>query len=128
MPQPAATTLRGALLVLGQDYPEWLKNVDGQLGNVLTGTSPQKSMHGVFGWLLPDSTIPELVRWGRHRALDKQSLLQRGQDRRDLVAALHTATVALSFFGHVRKVLAAVPDLTTPTASGWYQEDHSFVS
>ncbi|MDT7785319.1 MAG: hypothetical protein QOF58_3738, partial [Pseudonocardiales bacterium] len=44
---PAATTLRGALLVFGKADPVWLEKVDRQLGDVLTGTDTSKSMHGI---------------------------------------------------------------------------------
>jgi hypothetical protein len=128
MPPVDPTTLRGALIVLGQDHSEWLDKVDQRLGNVVTGTELRRSMHGIFGWILPGSEAPHLVREARQRAIERLPSLPRGQARTDLVASVHTATVALTFFDHVSKLLADVPSLEPPSVHMWHQEDHSFVS
>lgn len=128
MPQPAATTLRGALLTFGRNDPEWLKNLDMRLGSVLTGTVLRRSMHGLFSWIAPDSEVPELVREARQRTIENLSSVRRGRTRLELISAVHTTTVVMTFFDHVRRILADVPDLRVPTAREWYQEDHSFVS
>ncbi|KJK45511.1 hypothetical protein UK23_25975 [Lentzea aerocolonigenes] len=125
---PAATTLRGALLVFGQNDPRWLEKVDRQLGNVLTGTDPSTSMHGVFGWIHPNSTLPQMVRRARQIAIEMLSSVDFSRTRLDLVTAVHTTTVAIAFFDEIRGVLATVPGLQIPPASAWHQEDHSFVS
>ncbi len=124
---PAATTLRGALRVLGRDDPTWLEKVDQRLGNVLTGTDLSKSMHGIFGWVAPDSEVPQLVRDALQRAVQKQSSV-RGPTRIELVTAIHTTIVALTFFDQVRAALTDVPDLSLNAAPDWHQEEHAFVS
>ncbi|MET9628758.1 TIR domain-containing protein [Lentzea sp. NPDC006480] len=125
---PAATTLRGALLVFGQHDPQWLEKVDRKLGNVLTGTDSSRSMHGVFGWIHPNSTLPQIVRKARQIAIEMLSSVDFSRTRLDLVTAVHTTTVALAFFDEIRGVLATMPGMQIPSADEWHQEDHSFVS
>ncbi|MFD9699579.1 TIR domain-containing protein [Lentzea sp. NPDC059081] len=127
-PAAAATTLRGALLVLGQGDSERLQRVDRHLGGVLTGTEPSRSMHGVFGWVAGGGQVPGDVAALRKRAVVELGSAPRGRSRVDLVSAVHTATVALTFFNRVNAVLSREPELRAPAARDWHQEDHSFVS
>ncbi|HUQ55351.1 TIR domain-containing protein [Lentzea sp.] len=127
-PAAAATTLRGALLTLGQGEDERLERVDRRLGDVLTGTDPSRSMHGVFGWLDPGGSVPEDVALMRRRAVGELAAAPRGRTRIELVSAVHTATLALTFFHRVNAVLTREPELRPPAARDWHQEDHSFVS
>ncbi len=116
------------MLVLGRGEDERLDRVDRRLGTVLTGTEPSRSMHGVFGWVDPGSTVWEDVLAMRNRAVGDLASAPRGRTRIELVSAVHTATVALTFFGRVAAVLTREPGLRAPTAGDWHQEDHSFVS
>ncbi|GGU36989.1 NACHT domain-containing protein [Lentzea flava] len=125
---PAATTLHGALLTLGRNDVLWKRKVDGWLGNVLTGTDQRKSMHAVFGWIAPGTEVPKLVREARQSTVQDLSSLGPGPARLELVAAVHTITVALSFFEHVREIAASMPGLAAPSAHDWHEEDRSFVS
>jgi GTPase SAR1 family protein len=126
--QPAATTLRGALLVLCRNDPAWLDEVDRQLGNVLTGTDLSKSMHGILGWLAPGSDVPQLVREALLHSVEGLSSVRRGRVRLELVSAIHTTILARTFFHQIRTALAEVFELPVDAAPNWHQEEHSFVS
>lgn len=126
MPLHAATTLRGALYTLGRDDETWLRTVDALLGQVLSGTSIQQSMHGLYGWI-EGGELSELLREAMARTTQQLPSL-RGLVRLETVSAVHTVLVARAFFESIRKTLADVDDLCAPDGEVWHQEDHSFVS
>lgn len=123
MPPVDATTLRGALLTLGQDDEAWLDAVDVLLGRVLSGTSIRRSIDGLYGWI-DGGDAPKLI---QDRLADVVAQLpgMNRQERLTPVAAVHTVLVATTFFETVREVLT--PELQLGK-SYWLQEDHSFVS
>src|SRR5690349_18757115 len=103
MPPVDATTLRGALLVLGRGDEAWLEAVDRRLGRVLSGTSIRTSIHGLYGWI-DGGDAPKLI---RDRLADVAAQLpgMSSQERLAPVTAVHTALVATTFFETVREVL-----------------------
>ncbi|MGW6934890.1 NACHT N-terminal helical domain 7-containing protein [Lentzea sp. NPDC054927] len=127
MPPEPATNLRSALKVLGRNDALWLEDVDGQLGNVLTGTEPSKSMHGVFGWVDPHGEVSPLVRQAMNRTVDELPSIS-GLVRRQLVFAVHTTLLTVAFFDEIRLALGSGTHLRPPDAARWHQEDRSFVS
>lgn len=123
MPPDAATTLRGALLTLGQVDRAWLDAVDRLLGRVLSGTSIRTSMHGLYGWI-DGGEAPKLIR-DRFAQVVAQLPGMSRHERLNPVVAVHTVIVAAAFFETVREVLTHDLQLSE---SDWQQEDHSFVS
>ncbi|SDG31572.1 WD40 repeat [Lentzea fradiae] len=127
-PVAAATTLRGALLVLGtndKDDPQWLDAVNRRLGAVLTGMNISTSMHGIFGWIMPGSPVGGRVLGARQRAVEPLPSLSTGRVRLEVVTSVHTVTVALAFFDVLRSAVADPLSLQAPAE--WHQEDHSLV-
>lgn len=122
-PASPATSLRGALLVLGQDDEAWLERVDGVLGRAISGNSLHQSMHGLYGWLLGGGVQLSVLEALSRTTTRVPSL--RGLVRREVVSALHTLLLVTAFFEQVREV---VGDVRAPDSGDWQQEDHSFVS
>lgn len=114
MPLAAATTLRGALHVLGKDDDAWLETVDRLLGRM---SAP--SVLGLYGWL--DGKVPALVQDALHTVVS-QLPARHGLARREAVFAVHTVLVVASFFEVVREALGEVRD-----QGDWQHEDHEFV-
>lgn len=112
--------------MLARDDDEWFKSVDRLLGRVLSGTSIQTSMHGLYGWL-DRPVVMRLVQDGLSRMTEQLPSL-RGLERREAISAVHTVLVAKTFFESVQQYLTIRSVLRVPSASDWYQEDHSFVS
>ncbi|GAA1305585.1 TIR domain-containing protein [Saccharothrix xinjiangensis] len=89
-----ATTLRGALRVLGEGDPTWLAQVDDLLGGVLT--TGYGGRRALWAWLEPDSALPALV----------DSALTAEPARR---AAAHTLLLCSAFFARLRSELGRAP-------------------
>ncbi|ANZ38492.1 hypothetical protein BBK82_22940 [Lentzea guizhouensis] len=127
MPSESATNFRGALAVLGQYDTHWTDQVNRRLGNVLTTNRARKSMLGVYGWILPRSTVPQLVTDALDKATRRIPQAER-PERRELVIAVQTTLLMTSLFDASREVLLGAPGLQPPADDDWHQEDHSFVS
>ncbi|MCP2248649.1 NACHT N-terminal helical domain 7-containing protein [Lentzea aerocolonigenes] len=123
MPPVDATTLRGALLTLAQDDEAWLEAVDRLLGRVLSGTSIQTSMYGLYGWI-DGGEAPKLIRDRLAQVVAQLPTMTR-RERLDPIVAVHTVLVASVFFETVSRVLTHELQLDK---RNWQQEDHSFIS
>ncbi|MFD7654787.1 TIR domain-containing protein [Actinosynnema sp. NPDC059797] len=89
-----ATTLRGALRVLGQGDPDWLAQVDGLLGGALTtGSTGSRALRA---WLEPDGEVPVLV----------AAALTRSPVRRDVA---HTLLLCSALFARARREPGGTP-------------------